>query len=153
MPEGRRNRKCLACMQAVRRAILARPDRACYGCGGTILAGASNCVCPACRKHEAALSRAHLAASVTRPCLECKEPVGEHRTTHRCKACHKAYRDRKRERKGRRCSVCRGPLTKTNDTYCWDCKRLYQNWWCDYRKGSPEARLLGWKHINNRYVL
>jgi hypothetical protein len=150
-PSRLASNRCLQCRRDQDSKNAASDKRQCCQCRAPLI-GRKQSTCPPCASAMQQRYLAALAADTQRHCSECKEPVGEHRTTPRCKACHKAYRARKRERHGRRCSICGVRLVQNDDSRCRECLRLYQNWWSDYRRGSPEARLLGKKRSNNRYV-
>lgn len=140
MPEGRKNARCIDCMRAVRERLIARSNRTCYDCGGAISPGSRvNGICSACRKEEGVLSRAHLSARPDRPCLGCGQPVGERRSTHRCRDCHRAYRERLYKQPGRKCSVCGKGIGHSPQTYCPPCRRMYLNWRGAVKRGDAAA--------------
>lgn len=147
-----RNLLCTPCRKERDHRYSMNPGRRCSACLTPLPLGRVQSDCAECCRQRQARYIAGMASNTQRACVDCRQPVGEKRTTPRCKACHKSFRERCRQRPGRRCSICQGHLTAKDDSRCADCLRLYQNWRADYRRGTPEARLLGHIRTNNRYA-
>lgn len=142
LPEGRATRYCAPCLKQQHDRLRSRPGRRCYFCHGPIPATWSNAACPPCNREAIREQQKALAASTTRPCIDCRQPVGDHRVTYRCRDCTRKYRAKLWQKPGRTCAMCGQRIGHRPNSYCKPCQRLYHNWRSAYHRGDPGARTL-----------
>jgi hypothetical protein len=103
--------------------------------------GQMNLLCLPCHRAVQADDRRRRARDTTRLCPDCNQPVGEPRTTARCRECHRKKVLAVRTRPGRVCAMC-GQPNRTRQGYCRTCKCVYNHWYQAYKRGDPGARAL-----------